>query len=122
MAFRGLLGEDEVTVDHDFEHPAAGGDQGQLGDGAGVARQELGRQTDGPVRVVSDHAVFDADLHGSSFQADQVSPGIERVLFPWYRSSSVLLHPDGLPGHLCVNTRDYHCCSHKEAEQRARGR
>ena len=75
MTFRGLLGEDEVAVDLHFEHPAPGGDQGQLGDGAGVVRQELGRQTDGPVRVVSDHAVFNADLHGSPFQAGQVSMG-----------------------------------------------
>jgi hypothetical protein len=97
MAFRGLLGEDEVAVDHHFEHPAPGGDQGQLGDGAGVVRQELGRQTDGPVRVISDHAVFDADLHGSPFQAGQVSLGVERVLFPWYRSRSVLLRPTPCP-------------------------
>ena len=69
MAFLGLLGEHEVAVDHHLEHTTAGGDQGQLGDVTGAVRQELGRQTDGPVRVVSDHAVFDADLHGSPFQA-----------------------------------------------------
>jgi hypothetical protein len=97
MAFRGLFGEDEVAVDRHFEHPAPGRDQGQLGDRAGVVRQELGRQTDGPVRVISDHAVFDADLHGSPFQAGQISLSIEPVLSPWYRSSSALLHPDACP-------------------------
>ena len=71
MALRGLLGEHQVAVDHHLEDPAAGGDQGQLGNAAGVVRQELGRQTDGPVRIVSDHAVFDADLHGSPFRACQ---------------------------------------------------
>src|SRR5207244_5929872 len=86
MAFLGLLGEHEVAVDHLLEHTTAGGDQGQLGDVTGAVRQELGRQTDGPVRVVSDHAVFDTDLHGSPFQAGQVSTGIKRVLSPWYRS------------------------------------
>src|SRR5438270_13060586 len=97
MAFRGLFGEDEVAVDRHFEHPAPGRDQGQLGDGAGVVRQELGRQTDGPVRVVSDHAVFDADLHGSPFQAGRVSMGTERVLTPWYRPRLALLHPTPCP-------------------------
>jgi len=63
MALRGLLGEHQVAIDHHLEDAAAGGDECQLGDGAGVVPEDLGRQTDGSVRIVSDHAVFDADLH-----------------------------------------------------------
>lgn len=60
-----LLREDQLAVGDDLEDAPAGGDEGQFLDVVGEVRQELGRQTDGSIRVVSNDAVFDADLHGS---------------------------------------------------------
>ena len=55
--------EDRRAVHHDFEAPAARGDERHLG--VRVLRLELRRQTGGAWFVVSDRAVFDRDLHGS---------------------------------------------------------
>jgi len=58
-----LLRVDEVAVDGDLEHAAAGWDQGDLRRRVFELLEDLRRQTDGSVEVASDGAVFDRDLH-----------------------------------------------------------
>lgn len=64
VAAGGLLRVDEVAVDGDLEDAAPRRDQRELLDGLLELPEQRGRQTDGPVRVPSDRAVLDADLHG----------------------------------------------------------
>ena len=59
----GLLGEDEIAVDRDFEDAAGRRDDDEGGHGVLHFVQDLSRQTDGSVAISSLGAVFDADLH-----------------------------------------------------------
>ena len=61
MAAKGRFGEEQRTVQRDFKAPARRGHQLERPQPNLVNSQQLGRQTDGPVRVVSGDAVFDAD-------------------------------------------------------------
>jgi hypothetical protein len=63
VAPEGLLREQQVTIDGDFEDSSLGRDDDQRRDRMLVFVQDLGRQTDGPVGISSLGAVFDADLH-----------------------------------------------------------
>lgn len=63
MPASGPLAVDDVGVDADLEHTAAGGHQGQLGDVVAVLGEKLGRQTGGTLGVASDVAVLDRDAH-----------------------------------------------------------
>ena len=67
VASSGFFAVDQDVAHGDLEPSAAGGDQGQGSDGGTEGGQKFVRQTDGSGRVVSHHAVFDADrifLHG----------------------------------------------------------
>lgn len=57
------LGEQAHVIDVDLEDPAARGHEDELGDVVLVLFEQLGRQTDGLLRVASDRAVLDADAH-----------------------------------------------------------
>ena len=61
MAVGRLLAIDQIIANDYFETPAPGGDQRQCFDSGRESLQQLFRQTDGAGRVVSHHAVFDAD-------------------------------------------------------------
>lgn len=64
MAFQRALAEYEFGVHGHLEDAAARRDDLDALDVLLVLREDLGRQTDGPIRVASDGAVFDAYLHG----------------------------------------------------------
>jgi hypothetical protein len=63
MPSRLLLRVNEVAVDRHFEHAASGGDDLNGLDILLEFAQQIGRQTDGLVRVASNRAVLDTDLH-----------------------------------------------------------
>lgn len=58
-----LLGEDQTVIDRDLENATAAFDQPGID-----ARRlpDIGRQTGGPRKIVSNPAVLDADLHWAS--------------------------------------------------------
>ena len=61
VAFQLLLGEEQSTVHHHFEH--APRRLQQLDVGVWESATQLGRQTGGPGLVVSNDAVFDRHAH-----------------------------------------------------------
>ncbi len=65
-----LLGPDDFAVDGELERSPARGNQSQTIDSVTMFAQDLGRQTDGLIGVVSDYAVFEFDFHDSSKKAN----------------------------------------------------
>lgn len=63
MAFGLQLGIDQGPVDGHLEAAAAGRDEIQRGDFLSISLNELGRQTDGTVGVISDDAELKLDVH-----------------------------------------------------------
>lgn len=57
------LPEDRIVTEKHFEAATEG--RSHLDFGVGKAACDFVRQTGGPWLIVSDHAVFDSDLHGS---------------------------------------------------------
>jgi hypothetical protein len=74
----GLLGEDELPVHLDLEHPTRRRDEAHVRVREGLL--QLGRQTGGPRLVVSDDAILDRHLH-RRFSYRVVPPRI--VAVPW---------------------------------------
>jgi hypothetical protein len=60
---RSLLRVDEIAIDLNLEESTAGWYELQRLDLLSESVYEFGRQTDGPVCVVSDHAELKPDLH-----------------------------------------------------------
>jgi hypothetical protein len=74
----GLLGEDQLPVHFDLEHPARRWDEAHVRVREGLL--QLGRQTGGPRLVVSDDAILDRHLHECI--SDRVVPP-RIVAVPW---------------------------------------
>ena len=72
------LGVEELAISLNFECAAARGNQGQRFD-ALTEFENLGRQTDGLGRVVSNYTVFNRDFgfHRAPFQTNRLSVGEE---------------------------------------------
>lgn len=64
VPFCGLLGVKKLPVDGHLEDTALSGDDVESRDGVLMLRQQRGRQTDGSIRIASDGAVLNGDVHG----------------------------------------------------------
>lgn len=62
-----FLRPDQVAIDRDLERASAGGNQRQLLHRMLLLFENLSRQTDGFVGIVSGYAVLDLDLHRTTF-------------------------------------------------------